>query len=196
MNHLNISAHFKKLLVERAKIEADLGLKLLDTSLTPEQRRQIIAEGEKNKKAFDETIQGFLNNDSDWGVFQKYESTRPERSQFEVMGRSLFTASGEPLSSQQEDQLIGLMAQIRQNPSPEQAALARAMSNPSQMTEANIKSFLDFQRASNARVLEEARGFLSPAQLKTLQAYQEQALLNYESGYRMGTMLMQGKGQQ
>lgn len=186
-------AHFKKLLVERAKTEADLGLKLLDSNLTSEQRRQIIAEGEKNKKAYDETIRGFLNNESDWGVFQKYESTRPERTQFEAMGRSLFTASGEPLSTQQEDQLIDLMAQVRQSPTQEQSQLARAMSNPAQMTEGNIKSFLDFQRASNARILEQAAGFLSPAQIKTLQSYQEQMLGTMESGYRMGTMLLQGR---
>lgn len=186
-------AHFKKLLVERAKTEADLGLKLLDSSLTPEQRGQIIAEGEKNKKAYDETIRGFLNDESDWGTFQKYESTRPERTQFETMGRSLFTASGEPLSTQQEDQLIDLMAQVRQNPTPEQSQLARAMSNPAQMTDANLKSLLEFQRASNARILQQAAGFLSPEQLKTLQAYQEQTLGTMESGYRMGTMLLQGR---
>ncbi|MBV6499568.1 MAG: hypothetical protein CJBNEKGG_02025 [Prosthecobacter sp.] len=186
-------AHFKKLLVERAKTEADLGLKLLDSSLTPEQRSQIIAEGEKNKKAYDETIRGFLNDESDWGAFQKYESTRPERTQFETMGRSLFTASGEPLSTQQEDQLIDLMAQVRQNPTPEQSQLARAMSNPAQMTDANLKSLLEFQRASNARILQQAAGFLSPEQLKTLQAYQEQTLGTMESGYRMGTMLLQGR---
>lgn len=186
-------AHFKKLLVERAKTEADLGLKLLDSSLTPEQRRQVIAEGEKNKKAYDETIRGFLNDESDWGTFQKYESTRPERTQFETMGRSLFTASGEPLSTQQEDQLIDLMAQVRQNPTPEQSQLARTMSNPSQMTDANLKSLLEFQRASNARILQQAAGFLSPEQIKTLQAYQEQTLGTMESGYRMGTMLLQGR---
>lgn len=186
-------AHFKKLLVERAKTEADLGLKLLDSNLTSEQRRQIIAEGEKNKKAYDETIRGFLNDEADWGVFQKYESTRPERTQFETMGRSLFTASGEPLSTQQEDQLIDLMARVRQSPTQEQSQLARSMSNPAQMTEGNIKSFLDFQRASNARILEQAAGFLSPAQIKTLQSYQEQMLGTMESGYRMGTMLLQGR---
>lgn len=186
-------AHFKKLLVERAKTEADLGLRLLDSNLTPEQRSQIIAEGEKNKKAYDETIRSFLNDESDWGTFQKYETTRPERTQFETMGRSLFTASGQPLSSQQEDQLIDLMAQVRQNPTPEQSQLARAMSNPAQMTDANLKSLLEFQRASNARILQQAAGFLSPEQIKTLTTYQEQTLGTMESGYRMGSMLLQGR---
>lgn len=187
-------AHFKKLLTERAKIEADLGLKMLDPNLTPQQRQQLLAEADKNKRAFDETIRGFLNNDADWNNFQSFEATRPERTQFETMGRGLFAATGEPLNGQQEDQLIQLMAQIRQNPSPEQAALAKNMQNSGAMNDANLKSYLDFQRASNARALEQAASFMSQPQLKALQTYQEQLLSSLESGYRMGSLLMQGKG--
>jgi len=186
-------AHFKKLLTERAKIEADLGLKLLDPNLTPQQRQQLLAEADKNKSAFDETIRGFLNNDADWNNFQSFEATRPERTQFETMGRGLFAATGEPLSGQQEDQLIQLMAQIRQNPSPEQAQLAKNMQNSGAMNDTNLKSYLDFQKASNARALEQAASFLSQPQLKALQTYQEQLLGSLESGYRMGSLLMQGK---
>jgi DNA replication protein DnaD len=187
-------AHFKKLLTERAKVEADLALKMLDPNLTPQQRQQLLAEAEKNKNAFDQTIRGFLNNDADWNNFQSFEATRPERTQFETMGRSLFAATGEPLTGQQEDQLIQLMAQIRQNPSPEQAALAKSMQSSGSMNETNLQSYLEFQKTSNARALEQAAGFLSPSQLRALQSYQQQLLGNLESGYRMGSLLMQSKG--
>ncbi len=186
-------AHFKKLLTERAKLEADLGLKLLDSNMTPQQRQQLLAEAEKNKVAYDETIRKFLNNDGDWNTFQTYEATRPERVQFETMGRSMFSATGEPLNAQQEDQLIQLMAQNRQNPSPEQAALMKNMTNPAQMNEANMQTYLEYQRASNARSLQQAAGFLSQAQLKALQNYQEQQMNLIKNGYQMGSMLMGGK---
>jgi len=186
-------AHFKMLLTERAKVEADLGLKLLDTNLSPQQRQQILAEAEKNKGAFDETIRKFLNDDGDWNSFQTYETTRPERTQYETMGRSVFSASGEPLNAQQEDQLIQLMAQVRQNPSPEQAALMKTMSNPTQMNEANLQTYLEYQRAANARALEQASSFLSSVQLKALQNYQEQSMSLIKNGYQMGSMLMGGK---
>ncbi|MES2596518.1 MAG: hypothetical protein V4662_14330 [Verrucomicrobiota bacterium] len=186
-------AHFKKLLTERAKLEADLGLKLLDSNLTNQQRQQLLAEAEKNKVAYDETIRKFLNNDGDWNTFQTYEVTRPERVQFETMGRSMFSATGEPLNAQQEDQLIQLMAQTRQNPSPEQATLMKNMTNPAQMSEANLQTYLEYQRASNARALEQAAAFLSSAQLKALQNYQEQQMNLIKNGYQMGSMLMGGK---
>lgn len=169
-------AHFKNLLAERAKLEADTGLRMLDSNLSPQQRQQIIAEAERNKKAYDETIRKFLNNDADWNAFQTYEVTRPERTQYETFGRSLFTASGEPLSAQQEDQMIQVMAQARQNPSPEHAQLMKTLSNPVGMTDANLNAFVESQRVQNARAVEQASAFLSPAQLKAFQNYQEQSL--------------------
>lgn len=185
-------AHFKKLLSERAKIEADLGLKLLDPSLTPEQRQQALVEADKNKTAFDQTIRGFLNNDADWNAFQNFESIRPERTQYETMGRSLFAATGEPLSAQQEDQFLQLMARIRQNPTAEQTALVKNMQAGNGINEGSMKSYLDFQRAANAQALEEAAKFMSPAQLRALQSYQEQLLANTQSGLQM-VPLMQGQ---
>lgn len=186
-------AHFKKLLTERAKLEADLGLKLLDSNMTPQQRQQLLAEAEKNKVAYDETIRKFMNNDADWNSFQSYEATRPERMQFETMGRSMFSATGDPLNAQQEDQLIQLLAQTRQNPTPEQAALMKNMTNPAQMSEANLQTYLEYQRATNARALQQAAGFLSQPQLKALQNYQEQQMNLIKNGYQMGSMLMGGK---
>jgi hypothetical protein len=195
IEHLQLNdeekAHFKKLLTERAKTEADMGLKLLDSNLTPQQRQQVLQEAEKNKLAYDETIRKFLNNDGDWNTFQNYEVTRPERTQYETMGRSIFSATGEPLNNQQEDQLIQLMAQVRQNPTPEQAALMKNMTNPAQLNEANLNTFMEYQRASNARALEQAATFLTPAQLKGLQNYQEQSLNLIRNGWQVGGVINQ-----
>ncbi len=185
-------AHFKKLLVERGKLETELGLKMLDPNVTPEQRQKLITEAEKNKAAYDQTIRGFLNNDSDWSTFQRWEGTKPERTSFEAMGRSLFNASGEPLSTQQEDQLITLMAQVRQSPTPEQAALSRMIQEPSQLNDANFQKMLDYQKATNQRTLQEASAFLSPAQLKSLQTYHDQLLETFKTSWQMSSMFRQG----
>lgn len=185
-------AHFKKLLVERGKLETELGLKMLDPNVTPEQRQKLIAEAEKNKAAYDQTIKGFLNNDSDWSTFQRWEGTKPERTSFESMGRSLFNASGEPLSTQQEDQLITLMAQVRQSPTPEQAALSRMIQDPSQLNDTNFQKMLDYQKSTNQRTLQEAAAFLSPAQLKPLQTYQDQLLETFKTSWQMSSMFRQG----
>jgi hypothetical protein len=187
-------AHFKKLLLERAKLEADMGLKLLDANVTPAEREKIIAEAEKGKKAYDETIRAFLNDEGDWKAFQNWENTRPERTQYELMGRSLFSSSGEPLNAQQENQLIQLMAQSRQSPSPDQQALLQRLKNPTQMNESNIKAFLDYQRSIHEATLRQAASFLSEGQMRSLKTYLDQQLSTAETGYRMGGLLMQGRG--
>jgi hypothetical protein len=50
---------------------------------------------------------------------------------------------------------------------------------------------LDYQRAANEQTLQKAASFLNENQLKALKSYQERILMDTESGYRMGNMLMQ-----
>jgi hypothetical protein len=184
--------HFKKLLTDRQKAETDLGLKLLDPNLTPEDRKQIMAQAEKNKKTYDDAIKTFMNNDSDWGTFQNWEDTKPERTLYDTMGRSLFASSSEPLSPQQEQVLLNTMTQIRKSPSPEQAAISKSMQDPSQMNDGNIQRMLQMTDQNNKRILEQAATTLTPGQLKTLESYLKQSRSLTETGLRMGSMFMQG----
>lgn len=185
-------AHFKKLLTDRQKAETDLGLKLLDPNLTPEDRKQIMAQAEKNKKTYNDAIKTFMNNDSDWNTFQSWEDTKPERTLYDTMGRSLFASSTEPLSPQQEQTLLNTMTQIRKSPSPEQEAISKAMQDPSQMNDGNIQRMLQMTDQNNQRILQQAATTLTPGQLKTLENYLQQSRSMTETGLRMGSMFMQG----
>lgn len=182
-------AHFKKLLTDRQKAETDLGLKLLDPNLTPAQREQIVAQAEKNKKTYDDAIKTFMNNDSDWGTFQNWEDTKPERTLYDTMGRSLFASSSEPLTPQQEQILLNTMTQIRKTPTPEQAAISKAMQNPSQMNKNNIEQMLQMTDQNNKRILEQAATTLTPGQLKTLENYLKQCREMTVTGMGMAQML-------
>ncbi len=199
IEYLNLNdeekTHFKNLLTQRAKMEADLALRLLDGKVSPAERQSIVAEVEKGRKAYDETIRKFLNNDSDWNAFQSWENTKPERTHYESVGRTLFNSTGEPLNPQQEQQLLQVMSQSRQSPTPQQMELMRRIQNPSELNETNIKAMLEYQRAANEQTLKNAASFLSENQLKALKSYQERILMDTESGYRMGNMLMQNNGQ-
>lgn len=185
-------AHFKKLLTDRQKAETDLGLKLLDPNLTPAQREQIMAQAEKNKKTYDDAIKTFMNNDSDWGTFQNWEDTKPERTLYDTMGRSLFASSSEPLTPQQEQILLNTMTQVRKTPTPEQAAISKAMQNPTQLNERNLEQMLQMTDQNNKRILEQAATTLTPGQLKTLENYLKQCREMTETGMGMAKML-QGK---
>jgi hypothetical protein len=195
IEYLNLNdqekAHFKNLLTQRAQMEADLALRLLDGKVTAAERQTIVAEVEKGRTAYNETIRKFLNNENDWNAFQSWENTKPERTHYETIGRTLFNSTGDPLNQQQEQQLIQAMSQSRQSPTTQQMELMRKIQNPSELNESNIKAMLDYQRAANEQTLQKAASFLNENQLKALKSYQERILMDTESGYRMGNMLMQ-----
>lgn len=182
-------AHFKKLLVDKQKVETDLGMKMLDPNLSPEQRKQIVAQAEKNKKTYDDAIKTFLNNDSDWNNFQAYEDTKPERTSFDAMGRTLFASSSEPLTQQQEQILMNTMTQVRKSPTQEQLALSKSLQDPSQINDANISRLLEMMRMNNQRILEQSATTMTPGQLRTLEQYLAQNLKNTETGLKMGSII-------
>lgn len=182
-------AHFKKLLVDKQKVETDLGMKMLDPNLSPEQRKQIVAQAEKNKKTYDDAIKTFLNNEGDWNNFQAYEDTKPERTSFDAMGRTLFASSSEPLTQQQEQILMNTMTQVRKSPTPEQAALSKSLQDPSQINDANISRLLEMMRLNNQRILEQSATTMTPGQLRTLEQYLAQNLKNTETGLKMGSII-------
>lgn len=179
-------AHFKKLLVEKQKAETDLGMKILDPNLTAEDRKQIVAQAEKNKNTFDEAIKTFLNDEGDWNSFQAYEDTKPERSSYDAMGRTLFASSSEPLTPQQEQILMNTMVQVRKSPTADQAALSKSLQDPTQINTANINRLLEMMRQNNQRILEQSATNMTPGQLKTLEQYLAQNLKNTETGLLMG----------
>ena len=182
-------AHFNKLLVDKQKVETDLGMKILDPNLSPDQRKQIVAQAEKNKKTYDDAIKTFLNNDSDWNNFQAYEDTKPERTSFDAMGRTLFASSSEPLTQQQEQILMNTMTQVRKSPTPEQAALSKSLQDPSQINDININRLLEMMRQNNQRILEQSANTMTPGQLRTLEQYLAQNLKNTETGLKMGSII-------
>jgi hypothetical protein len=181
--------HFKQLLIDKQKVETDLGMKMLDPNLSPEQRKQIVAQAEKNKKTYDDAIKTFLNHESDWHHFQAYEDAKPERISYDSMGRNLFASSSEPLTQQQEQILMNTMTQVRKSPTQEQLALSKSLQDPSQLNAANIARLLEMMKQNNQRILEQSASHMTPGQLKTLAQYLSQNLKNTETGLKMGGMI-------
>ncbi len=176
-------ADFKQLLVDRVQHEAELGLRMLD-EITPEQRKALVKEYEDSKKAGDARIRDFLNNDADYTAFMTWEETKGERMQVD-MGRGLFTNAGEPLTTQQEEQLIGVMQQVRKQPSTVPDLSKPENFDPTKLTQADIDRQLARYDANATAVAAQAAQFLSPKQLETLRAMQQQWRVMSESGLKM-----------
>lgn len=185
--------HFKKLLVERQKTQTELSLKLMDDKLTSAQRQAIGEQIDRQRTAFDDTIRQFLNHDDDWQSFQHWEKTLPERTQFEMLGKGLFASSPEPLSAQQEQQLIDLMAEVRARPGSGGNLAGKTNLDPSLLTDDLIKRQLQQIEVNGRIVAERAAEFLTPAQLQTLKSYQEQTASMTKTGIEMSKMLFPQK---
>ncbi len=185
--------HFKKLLVERQKTQTELSLKLMDDTLTSAQRQEIGEQIDRQRTAFDDTIRQFLNHDDDWQSFQHWEKTLPERSQYEMLGKGLFASSAEPLSAQQEQQLIDLMAEVRARPGSGGNLAGKTNLDPSLLTDDLVKRQLQQIEVNGRIVAERAAEFLTPAQLQTLKTYQEQTASMTKTGIEMSKMLFPQK---
>ncbi len=182
-------ANFKQLLAERLQLETDLGMKLMDPSLTAEQRKGLIQQLSDAKSANDSRIKTFLNNDEDYKGYQSWEDTKPERMQLS-MGQSLFTNSGEPLSAQQEQQLVDVMAQVRRQPKATPDLSKPENFDPAKLNQAGIDRLLSSYDTDAQKILQAAGGFLSPKQMETLKAMQQQWRAMQEAGLKMSGMMM------
>ena len=185
-------AHFKKLLLEREKTQTDMGLKMLDRNLTPEQKKKLVQDMQAQRKTYDDTIKAFLNDAGDYNTYREWEDSQQERLQFDMMGRSLFSSSGEPLSDQQEQQLIRMMADQRKAPSAPADISDPANLDPTQMTPAKIESYIQQLNNTHKNVQVQAASILTPGQLKTLEAFHEQTRNMARTGMQMSTMMING----
>jgi len=194
--HLQLNAeereHFKKLLIARQKMQTDLSLQLMDPNLSQDKRQEIMAEVKKQRAAYEETFKSFLNDDNDWKTFAQWENTAPERTQYDTVGRSLFSASAEPLSKNQEQQLISLMAEVRQSPYSVGGLNDQTGTDPTKLTDEVIEQQLKQIEANHQIIAERAETFLTPTQRQTLQTYLNQMKTMSRSGIEMSKMIMRG----
>ncbi len=185
--------NFKDLLATRQAAQTDMGFKMMGDNLTPEQRKQITADYEAAKKANDELIKTFLGDDADYATFQHWEDTQPERMAFEMMGgRASFSTAGEPLSPDQEQQLIDTMAAVRKAPSKLPDLTKPENIQPGNITEEQISAQLQKFDTDALRVAQEAAKFLTPAQIEALKKFQTSARTMAEAGLKMSNAMFKG----
>ena len=183
------ASHFKKLLSDRLSAKTDMGFKMMDPSMTAELRKKVSAEYDAQTKANDAAIKQFLNDDNDFNTFKHWEDTEPERMQM-MMGRGAFDAVSAPLSAEQEEQLIDLMAKVRKSPSDIPDWNNPKNIDPSKMTDDFAKRAMVLLDQQQKSVHEGAAGFLSPPQLDGLKKFQDQMRTMTEAGMKMGKAMM------
>ena len=183
--------HFKQLLAARTSAQTEMALKLMDENLTPDQKKQVGADYEAARKASNEAIRTFLGDENDYKTFEHWEDTQPERAQLEMMGgRSHFSTAGEPLTPDQEQRLVDVMATVRKAPSQ-----LPDLSKPENVWAGNITDEMIQQQLQKydrdaQTVVQNAAGFLSATQLQALGKMQQQMRTMAEAGMKMSNAMM------
>lgn len=183
------TSHFKKLLGDRFSAKTDMGFEMMDSSLSKEQRKAVTDQYEASKKASDAAIKEFLNDDADFATFMHWEDTEPERMQM-MLGKTAFDAASVPLSAEQEEQLISLMAEARKRPSDLPDLNDPQQIDPGMMTDDFTKRLAAAFDQQQRSVLEGAAGFLAQPQLEALKKMQEQMRTLNEAGLKMSKSMM------
>lgn len=187
--------NLKELLTARQNILTDLSLQLMDPNLSPEKRKELMDEAKHQQSVYAASIREFLNSPEDWNKFVQWEDTMPERTYFNTMGRGLFSASSEPLSGPQEQQLLQLMADVRKNPSATAPLNELTGGDPSKLTPEMIQQQLVQIDSNNRIIRERAEAFMSPSQLTTLDNFLAQMRAVAQNSIRTSEMILRGVSQ-
>lgn len=187
-------AHFEELLLKKQTEQMELGLKMMEEGVTPEDRKRLAAELQQTQKETDEAIRQFLNDDEDWKTYQDWEDSKPERTQLQMFGKSLFDTSDQPLSPDQESLLIQSMTRARKAPSPPGEPTMPSSNSFEAVSAENVGRLMASQKAKNELVLQEAASFMSPEQIETLKRFQEQQMTMTETGLKMSSMFFESQG--
>ena len=182
----------KNLLSERMRAELEVSMLMMSGDVSPQ---KAVASGQEILKAnaeSDQKIRAFLNNETDYQTFQKWEQSKPERMILS-MGAAVFAGTGEPLSIAQEDQLVSAMFAART-----QVSSVPDMTKPENFTPGNLspqssERILANSDAQAAQVAAGAAVYLSPTQMEALKVFQKQQRAMQEMGLKMSAAMMGGK---
>jgi hypothetical protein len=173
----------KGLLAEKMRRELDLGM--AGMAGDPKKVADLAQCVKGVTEEMDAKIRTFLNNDEDYGVYKKWEETKSHRMQLNML-EPAFAGVGEPLSGEQEEQLVSVM----QTAAGQRGSEGTADGFNAELLQGGFTPELGEKLLRNldqqsARVLGDAAVFLSPAQLGALKQSQQNQRKMAELGMRM-----------
>lgn len=192
--HLNSGEKqdLKQMLAERLQEQSDFGLRLVEEGLSEDQRNAALKSLKESQDASDGKIKTFLNNEQDYQMFQAWEGSKAERLVLSL-GHAAFSEVGEPLTSDQEDQLVKAMAFARTQRTdvPDLSKVENfATWTGDEKAMAKMTAALKSQAQQVAAA---AASFLTPKQLEALKTLQEQQRTMEEAGIKMGAAMFKKK---
>lgn len=179
----------KDLLVERQMSGAERGMSLFSAGQDKEKMAALVEELKLEREAVDQEIAGLLSPD-EFDAFKSYEDTMGERMAVSQFANRL-QAVGEPLSPEQNDQLIQLMHENNR----QELGVGYSNNNPEAALEAmqsaeGIEEMLAKMDRANESLSEQSGAILSPSQHKIFVEHQKQQAQMQKVGIQMMKAMM------
>jgi RNA polymerase sigma factor (sigma-70 family) len=199
MKRFNLSPdekdQFLKLLTDEKMNEVNLGLKLMDTNLSPDDSAALAQQLKDGQASSDAQIKTFLNNDADFATYQLYAKQAPERMSISALSAGL-AQTDEPLTPAQSDALTDLMYQERTNfqfsdsLSGDDSTTTNLAQKFQQLTPEAIDSHLQQEQQLQDQIATKAAAVLSPAQLTVFKQTQASTMKMEKMGLQMAQAMM------
>ncbi|MEK7948865.1 hypothetical protein [Luteolibacter soli] len=181
--------YFKNLLGKSMADQQEIGMKMMNAS--PEERTALAKELEERKKANDEAIKAFLNNEDDAKRFADYQSRLPEHQQLEGV-RATFAAKNATMDAETEAKLVDAMYQVRTN---SKGADFTGPDAWSKMADGGlVKNFEQSWDTQNEALMKEADTILDDTQLAAFKEYRQQLKDMQLMSMKMAEKMMSGQG--
>jgi hypothetical protein len=178
---------FKGLLLERQLAFMDVGLEMMDGSLSAEEKRASSEFAGKLTKEYDAKLHELLGEENA-EIFDQFEETQAERAQVNLFKQAL--AGVEPLTQTQEHDLIMAMHEERMNYSLSAFSEDPTGAGGTVSEEESIRKQMEGLAALHEQHVARAAEILTEAQLRQFRASLEQQLSMQEMGLRMASQML------
>jgi hypothetical protein len=183
--------YFQRLLVEKQSNVQNLGMQFMNSELSAEERQKLASELQAAWTSGEAKIREFLNNESDFDYYRKYNQQEPERKEVGMFEASLATADA--LDAATADALATLQSEARKNfPFTIDFYDQRNFGNPAALNTAAVQRFLDEQSKFQTGVAEKAAALLTPAQLDAYK--QNQAAVRQMTNMQLTSIVQMATG--
>ncbi len=177
----------KGLLLDRQMAFMDIGLDVMNASLSAEEKQAKAEAAERLKKEYDAKLHELLGEEN-VELFERYEETQPERSQLLFFKQAL--AGTEPLTEEQEHDLITAMHEERVNYSFSTGSESPSGGGADVSTEEGIARHMEDLAGLQERYAARAAEVLTETQLEQFRASQERQRSMHEMGLRMASRML------
>lgn len=154
----------EKLLVEKQMNQVNFGLKMMDPSLSAEDRSTVAQQLQAANAETDAEVRDFFNNDSSYAYYQTYIQQQPERMEVNTLTASL-AAADLPLEPAQAEALVNLMYQERSNFKFTQDFYDQTKIDPQSLNGSAADIFLQEQALLQDQIADRAASLLTPQQM-------------------------------